>query len=120
MTNQKYKGVVELEANGEKINLKFGITQQSINCELEGLKDDAEGIKECAARLTSGGPSSIVRFFYSAHKSYARLFKTPELSSDEFTALFEFVNPEDITKALGLAYLQPDDPNITPPQKEGE
>lgn len=120
MADQKYKGVVELEANGEKINLKFGITQQSINCELEGLKDDAEGIKECTERLSSGGPSSVVRFFYSAHKSYARLYKTPELSVDEFTALFEFVNPEDITKALGLAYLQPDDPNQAALQKEGQ
>lgn len=112
---KKYKGVVELEVAGEKVGFKFGVATTKLNCELEGLKCDAEGIEELGRRLASQNPSTYLNFYYAAAVSYARLFKKSEPTFDEVCNWVDTMETTQTEEALKVAFLQPTDPNPTAP-----
>lgn len=117
MTDQakKYKGVVELEICGEVVGFKFGLATTKLNCELEGLKCDAEGLEELGKRLAAQNPSTYLNFYYAGAISYARLFKKPEPTFDEVCNWVDNLETTQSEEALKTAFLQPTDPNPTAP-----
>lgn len=117
---KKFKGVVELDICGEKAGFKFGMATTKDSCELEGLKCDAEGLKELSERLASQNPSTYLNLFYAAARSYARLFKTKEPSFDEVCNWVDNMEAEQSEQTVKEAFAQPPDPNQAAPQKGGQ
>ena len=122
MTDQakKYKGVVELEVCGEHVGFKFGLATTKRNCELEGLKCDADGLEELGKRLAAQNPTTYLNFYYAAAVSYAKLFNKPEPSFDQVCNWVDNLETSQSEEALKTAFLQPNDPNQPALQKEGQ
>src|SRR5437868_5115792 len=61
-----FKGTTEIEVNGVKIGLKFGMLATAFFCEEEKVT-----LKEMTDRLQDPTPFTLINSFYCAAKSYA-------------------------------------------------